>query len=63
VQIPNDRAKFTEAELIVFQYEFKAGVNAYLAALAPGAPVHTLADIIAFNKRNPVTNLPFFSEE
>jgi amidase len=64
VQIPNfDRAKLTEAELIVFQYEFKVGVNAYLAALAPGAPVHTLADIIAFNKRNPVANLPFFGEE
>jgi hypothetical protein len=64
VQIPNfDRAKLTEAELIVFRYEFKAGVNAYLAALAPGAPVHTLADVIAFNKRNPAANLPFFGEE
>jgi amidase len=64
VQIPNlDKAKLTESELIVFQYEFKAGLNAYLAALAPGAPVQSLADIIAFNKRNPTANLPFFGQE
>ncbi len=64
VQIPNlDKAKLTDAELLVFMYEFKAGLNAYLAALAPGAQVHTLAEIIAFNKRNPTANLPFFGQE
>ena len=31
VKIPNfDRAALTAAELIVLQYEFKAGVNAYI---------------------------------
>jgi amidase len=64
VQIPNlDKAKLTDAELLVFLYEFKAGLNAYLAALAPGAQVQSLADIIAFNKRNPTANLPFFGQE
>jgi amidase len=64
VQIPNfDNAKLTDPEIVVFLYEFKAGLNAYLAALMPGAPVHSLDDIIAFNKRNPAANLPFFGQE
>ena len=64
VKIPNfDRAALTAAEIVVFLYEFKAGVNAYLAELAPGAPVQTLAEIIAFNKRNANANLPFFGQE
>ncbi len=64
VKIPNfDRAALTASEIVVFLYEFKAGVNAYLAELAPGAPVQTLAEIIAFNKRNANANLPFFGQE
>ena len=47
----------------MFLYEFKAGINGYLAELAPGAPAQTLAEIIAFNKRNPTANLPFFGQE
>jgi len=64
VKIPNfDRAALTAAELIVLLYEFKAGVNAYLASVAPGAHVRTLDDVIQFNKRNPLDNLPFFGQE
>jgi amidase len=64
VRIPNfDRAALTASELIVFMYEFKAGVNAYLADLAPGARVRTLEEIIEFNKRNAGENLPFFGQE
>jgi amidase len=64
VKIPNfDRAGLTAAELIVLLYEFKAGVNAYLASVAPGAQVRTLDDVIQFNKRNPRENLPFFGQE
>jgi len=64
VKIPNfDRAALTAAELIVLQYEFKAGVNAYLASVAPGAHVRTLDDVIQFNKRNPRDNLPYFGQE
>ena len=64
VKIPNfDRAALTAAELIVLLYEFKAGVNAYLASVAPGAQVRTLDDVIQFNKRNPRENLPFFGQE
>ena len=38
VKIPNfDRTALNAAEIIVLLYEFKAGVNAYLASVAPGA--------------------------
>jgi len=64
VKIPNfDRVALTAAEIIVLLYEFKAGVNAYLAGLAPGGPVRTLDDIIEFNKRSAGENLPFFGQE
>jgi amidase len=64
VKIPNfDRAALSNAEIIVLLYEFKAGVNAYLADLGPGAPVHTLEEIIAFNKAHPEENLPYFGQE
>jgi amidase len=64
VTIPNfDRAALTASESIVLAYEFKAGVNAYLAGLEPGARVRTLEDVIEFNTRNPGENLPFFGQE
>ncbi len=58
-----DRAALTEVERIVLSYEFKAGVNAYLAELEPGARVRTLSDVIEFNRRDPATNLPYFGQE
>ncbi len=33
----------------VLLYGFKRDLNAYLASLGPAAPVHTLADVIAYN--------------
>lgn len=45
----------------VLQYEFKHGVDAYLATA--GAPVRTLADVIAFNKANEKRAMPFFKQE
>ena len=64
VKIPNfDRAALGAVELIVLLYEFKAGVNAYLSSVAPGAHVRTLDDVIEFNKRNPRENLPYFGQE
>jgi len=64
VKIPNfDRTTLNAAEITVLLYEFKTGVNAYLASVAPGAQVRTLDDIIQFNKRSPRDNLPFFGQE
>ncbi|UYZ63561.1 amidase [Hymenobacter weizhouensis] len=50
-----------EAEYDVLLYEFKDGVNKYLATA--GAPVKTLADVIAFNSRNKAKVMPFFQQE
>jgi amidase len=38
-------------------------LNAYLAALGPGAPVKSLQDIIEFNERNRDQEMPFFGQE
>jgi len=54
---------FGDAEITVMLYEFKADLNAYLAALGPGAPVHSLEEIIAFNERNKDKEMPFFGQE
>ena len=52
-----------ESEFQVMLYEFKADLNAYLAALGPGAPVRSLADIIAFNERHRHEEMPYFQQE
>jgi len=55
--------KFDDSELLVFMYELKADLNVYLARLGPGAPVHTLQDIIDFNDRNRQKEMPFFGQD
>ncbi len=55
--------KFGETEDLVLQYEFKSDLNAYLAGLGPGAPVHTLAEIIEFNDKNKGNEMPYFGQE
>ena len=55
--------RFKDAEFQVMLYEFKAGLNAYLAALRPDAPVHSLADLIAFNEKNSAREMPLFEQE
>lgn len=46
----------------VLLYEFKADLNAYLAA-HPNASVKTLSEIIAFNKANADREMPWFGQE
>jgi amidase len=55
--------KFDASELLVFLYELKADLNAYLARLGPNPPVHTLKDIIDFNDRNPQKEMPYFGQD
>lgn len=50
-----------EGELL--SYEFKDGVNRYLAALRPDSPVKTLADVIAFNESHAAQEMPYFGQE
>jgi len=52
-----------DSELQVLLYELKADLNSYLATLAPGAPVHTLRDIIEFNERNRKKEMPYFGQD
>jgi amidase len=55
--------KFDESELLVFMYELKADLNAYLARLGPSAPVRSLKDIIEFNERNRQKEMPYFGQD
>jgi amidase len=51
------------AEQEVLLYEFKAGVNAYLARLPGNVPVHSLADLIRFNELHAAREMPLFDQE
>lgn len=51
------------AEIEVLRYEMKADMNAYLARLGPAAPIHTLKDIIAFNRAHRFQELQWFGQE
>ena len=57
--------KFTkplgDAEFTVLQYEFKDGVNKYLANA--NAKVKTLTDVITFNRQNEAIAMPYFKQE
>jgi len=52
-----------DAEIEVLRYEMKADMNAYLAALGPNAPVHTLKEIIQFNQQNADQELQWFGQQ
>ena len=56
-------SKLGDAEGDVLNFEFKADLNAYLAALGPAAPHKTLADLIAFNEQNRDREMPYFGQE
>lgn len=49
------------AEFTVLQYEFKDGLNRYLATANAG--VKSLADVIAFNRKNEAKAMPYFKQE
>ena len=55
--------KFDESEGLVFAYEMKADLNAYLAHLGPNAPVRTMKDVIEFNNRNKQKEMPYFGQD
>jgi amidase len=47
----------------VLLYEFKDGINRYLARLPSSSPARTLQDLIAFNEKNRDREMPFFAQE
>ena len=61
VDLLKETNKLGDAEFTVLKYEFKDGVNKYLAAA--NAQAKTLADVIAFNKQNEAKAMPWFKQE
>jgi amidase len=55
--------KLDAPEFEVLLFEFKADINKYLAALAPGDHPRTLKDLIAFNEQNKSREMPYFGQE
>ena len=51
--------EYDDSEFTVLLYEFKADLNAYLAEWAPGGPIRTLTDLIAFNEANKARELAY----
>ena len=47
---------------MTFVHEFKHGLNRYLGE-HPGAPVRSLAEVIAFNEANAARVMPYFGQE
>jgi len=56
-------SKLDEPEMEVLLYEFKAGLEAYLAGLGERTRVKTLADLIRYNEEHRDTELPWFGQE
>ncbi len=56
-------SNYVSAMFEVLLYEFKAGLNEYLANLGPRAPVKSLAEVIAFNERNADKVMPYFGQD
>ncbi len=59
--LPTQGAGAAEQEVLL--YEFKAGLNAYLARLPNDFPVRTLADLIRFNDANSAREMRLFDQE
>ena len=57
------RADLRVAEIVVMLTEFRAGLNAWLAALGPECPVHSLSELIAFNDDHADRTMPYFGQE
>lgn len=55
--------QFGDDEYTVLLYEFKAGLNAYLADIDPALPVHSLAELIEFNHLHRERAMPYFGQE
>jgi amidase len=50
-------------EFEVLLYEFKADLNAYLAARGVGGPAGTLEDLIKYNEDHRAVEMPYFGQE
>ena len=53
--------KLGDSEFLVLEYEFKDGLNKYLSTA--NGNMKSLADVIAFNKKNEDRAMPYFKQE
>jgi amidase len=60
VEAPSGK-KYEDAEFQVLLYEFKDGLNKYLARLDESSPVKSIKDLIEFNKKDTV-ELRYFGQ-
>ena len=56
------QGKFDDAEFEVLLYEFKDGLNTYLASLGATVPVRSLGELIAYNEAHREREMPFFGQ-
>ncbi|MBO0798835.1 MAG: amidase, partial [Blastocatellia bacterium] len=54
---------YEASENEVLLYEFKHDLNQYLGGLGPGAPIHSLKELIEFNEKNRDREMPYFGQE
>jgi amidase len=52
-----------DPEREVLLYEFKDGINRYLASLGPSSPVTSLAGLIAYNDAHADAEMPYFKQQ
>lgn len=62
LEIPN-LGKYDDVEYTVMLYEFKHGLNAYLAGLPANGQPRTLAELIAWNEAHAAQEMPWFGQE
>jgi amidase len=55
--------RLEEAELEVMLHELKAGLRTWFAEFAPGAPVATLKELIAWNELHRADEMPWFGQD
>lgn len=60
IELP--RGEYGSESFDVMKYEFKAGLNNYLATRS-GVAVKTLAELIAYNEANAEREMPYFGQE
>ena len=58
-----DLAAVGDPELTVLLSDLKTDLNAYLGALGTDSPVHSLAEVIAWNEAHRATEMPYFRQE
>ncbi|OLS26089.1 MAG: Glutamyl-tRNA(Gln) amidotransferase subunit A [Candidatus Heimdallarchaeota archaeon LC_3] len=60
IELPED---LDDSEYEVLLYEFKHDLNKYLEKVRPEVSVHSLKDIIEYNKNNAEIMMPYFNQE